>query len=166
MSKTRLRRTDPEKERYWRELVLGQAGSGQSVREYCRRADVRESAFYWWRRELARRSEAGEAARPRPARGRKVARSSAGHGRQPSRESNRRKRASREKPATAMFLGSRSVDNEPSPFVPIHLLSDNGVVHAAAVEIHLGDGRMVRVAPGFDRQTLVEVLGGLEVRSC
>jgi hypothetical protein len=37
---------------------------------------------------------------------------------------------------------------------------------AAGVEIHLGDGRMVRVGPGVDRQTLVEVLRALEVRLC
>ena len=56
MSKTSSRRSDPEKERYWRELVRRQQRSGQSVREYCRGAGVKESAFYWWRRELAGRS--------------------------------------------------------------------------------------------------------------
>jgi hypothetical protein len=50
--------------------------------------------------------------------------------------------------------------------VPIHLLAGNSAVNAAAVEIHLGDGRMVRVGAGIDRQTLVEVLGALGVRSC
>jgi len=34
MSKTRLRRTDPEKEWYWREVVHRQPLSGQSVREW------------------------------------------------------------------------------------------------------------------------------------
>jgi len=46
MSTTRLRRNDPEKERYWRTVVQGQQPSGQSVREYCRQAGVKESAFY------------------------------------------------------------------------------------------------------------------------
>jgi hypothetical protein len=50
--------------------------------------------------------------------------------------------------------------------VPIQLLASNGVVHAAAVEIYLGDGRMVRVGPGVDRQMLVDVLSALEARSC
>jgi hypothetical protein len=36
----------------------------------------------------------------------------------------------------------------------------------AAVEIYLGDGRMVRVASGVDRKTLVEVFAALEARSC
>ena len=72
----------------------------------------------------------------------------------------------RDKPATAPPPGGRSPGGNTSPFVPIHLLAGNGVEHAAAVEIYLGDGRMVRVGPGVDRQTLVEVLRALEGRSC
>lgn len=166
MSKTRLRRTDPEKERYWRAVVQGQGGSGQSVREYCRQAGVKESAFYWWRKELARRSETRKAARSRLARGRKATRSSAAAGSERSGESNRRRKPRRGKPVTATLPGGRSPGNNASPFVPIHLLAGNSAVHAAVVEIHLGDGRMVRVGPGIDRQTLVEVLSALEVRSC
>ncbi|MBU0638462.1 MAG: transposase [Planctomycetes bacterium] len=160
MGKTRLRRTDPEKERYWRGVVRGQGGSGQSVREYCRQVGVKESAFYWWRKELARRSET------RPVRGRKAVRSSVADGSERSGESNRRQKPRRGKPTTATPLGGRSPGNDASPFVPIHLLSGNSMVNAAALEIHLGDGRMVRVGPGVDRQTLVEVLRALEVRSC
>jgi hypothetical protein len=50
--------------------------------------------------------------------------------------------------------------------MPIHLLAGTGVEHAAVVEIYLGDGRMVRVGCGIDRQTLREVLAALEVRPC
>ena len=67
MCETSLRRSDPEKERHWREVVRGQSLSGQSVREYCHDAGVKESAFYWWRKELARRSETRKAARSWPA---------------------------------------------------------------------------------------------------
>lgn len=155
MSKTRLRRTDPEKERYWRGVVQGQRGSGQSVREYCRQAGVKESAFYWWRKELARRTET-----------RKAARSSAADGSEQSGESNRGRRRRQKKPATVTPRGGRSPGGDASPFVPIHLLPGNSVVNATAVEIYLSDGRMVRVGPGIDRQTLVEVLSALEVRPC
>ena len=155
MSTTRLRRSDPEKERYWRGLVQGHGGSGQSVREYCRQAGVKESAFYWWRRELARRSATRKAARPSPA-----------DESRRSGESNRRRKSRRDKPATATTPGRRRPSNDAPPFVPIQLLASNGVVHAAAVEIYLGDGRMVRVGPGVDRQTLVDVLSALEARSC
>jgi hypothetical protein len=46
---------DVIKEQYWREQLAGQPGSGLSVRAYCRRHRLRESAFYFWRKELARR---------------------------------------------------------------------------------------------------------------
>ena len=46
---------DEAKEQFWREQMAGQAGSGLSIRAYCRRHRLRESAFYFWRKELARR---------------------------------------------------------------------------------------------------------------
>ena len=49
---------DQKKEAFWRKVVAGQAGSGLSVRAYCFRHGVKESAFYWWRAELARREAA------------------------------------------------------------------------------------------------------------
>ncbi len=170
MSKTSVRRSNPEKERRWQEVVRGQPRSGQSVREYCRDVGVKESAFYWWRKELARRSETRKAARSRTEGGRKVARSTAANGRRRSRGAAPRGKPHQGKPATAMPLGGTSSGNDASPFVPIHLLAGDvlaeGVASAAAVEIHLGDGRMVRVGAGVDRQTLVDVLCALEVRSC
>jgi transposase-like protein len=143
----RVRKSDPAKERYWRAVVQGYEGSGQSVREYCRQAGVKESAFYWWRRELARRGSGRNAARQRT--------------NSMSRQSGtvaRRKTA-------AQRPGGKS-----PPFLPIRVWADRTAAvpadHAAAVEIHLGDGRMVRVGPGVDRQTFVDVLTALEARSC
>ena len=46
---------DLQKEAAWRRRLRQQAKSGQSVRTWCRKHRVTESAFYWWRRELARR---------------------------------------------------------------------------------------------------------------
>ena len=46
---------DLNKEQFWREAIGGQAGSGRSVRGYCLGRGLRESAFYFWRTELARR---------------------------------------------------------------------------------------------------------------
>jgi len=48
-------RRDLSKESFWRRLVRRQATSGLSARAWCRRHGQREFAFYWWRRELARR---------------------------------------------------------------------------------------------------------------
>lgn len=50
---------DLRKETAWRRRLRQQAKSGQSVRAWCRRQRVTETAFYWWRRELARRDAEG-----------------------------------------------------------------------------------------------------------
>lgn len=160
MSKIRSRRRDVGRERHWQEVIRGQRSSGQSVREYCRQAGVKEASFYWWRRELARRSPAQKRAQPRsragssrnagralagPGRGRRVApkrTQKSGQGRSPSRA---------------------AAHGQPSPFLPIHVLTDST---ASDVEIHLGGGRVVCVRPGFDQQTLRDVLAALEARSC
>lgn len=52
----RRRSRDPKKEAFWRRMIARQPGSGMSVRAWCRKHSVRESSFYWWRRQLARRS--------------------------------------------------------------------------------------------------------------
>jgi hypothetical protein len=46
---------DPKKETFWRRMVQGQAGSGRSVRDWCRKHHLHEAGFYAWRKELARR---------------------------------------------------------------------------------------------------------------
>ncbi len=46
---------DLEKEAAWRHRLEQHARSGQSVRAWCSQHRVTETAFYWWRRELARR---------------------------------------------------------------------------------------------------------------
>ena len=44
-----------KKQSRWRRIVRGQADSGLSVRAYCAQQRVKESAYYWWRAQLARR---------------------------------------------------------------------------------------------------------------
>jgi len=61
------KRSDVEKERYWAKVVGEAARSGLSIREYCRRHDVKESQFYWWQRKLKDRHQAN---RSRPHGGR------------------------------------------------------------------------------------------------
>ena len=51
---------DLAKERRWRRLLEQQRSGGLSVRAFCRRHDVAEHSFYWWRRELAARPPAAE----------------------------------------------------------------------------------------------------------
>lgn len=63
----RLTNRDPEKEAHWRGLIHDQPGSGLSIRAWCARRRVRESSYFWWRRELARRD--GDARTPASRRG-------------------------------------------------------------------------------------------------
>jgi transposase-like protein len=55
----RTGRRNGEKERFWRGVVEGHAGSGLSVRRYCVEHSVTEPSFFAWRRELARRDAGG-----------------------------------------------------------------------------------------------------------
>ncbi|HMP06195.1 MAG TPA: hypothetical protein PJ982_07600, partial [Lacipirellulaceae bacterium] len=61
------RERDAAKERRWRDLMERHAASGLSVREFCRRESLIESAFYAWRRTIGERDEASHARRRAPA---------------------------------------------------------------------------------------------------
>ena len=52
---------DRKKEVFWRRMMGAQPRSGLSVRAWCREHALRESSFYWWRRQLALRDEAPRA---------------------------------------------------------------------------------------------------------
>lgn len=54
-----------EREAYWRDVVARFRTSGLSVRAFCRREKLQESAFYFWRRTLADR-DGKLATKPRP----------------------------------------------------------------------------------------------------
>lgn len=51
----RTRRVDLGKERRWRRVMARWRRSGMTARAFCLAQQFKESAFYWWRRELARR---------------------------------------------------------------------------------------------------------------
>ena len=46
---------DPKKESFWREHLSHQTRSGLTVRAFCEREALKETAFYFWRREIRRR---------------------------------------------------------------------------------------------------------------
>jgi len=135
---------------------------------------VTDAAFFL----LAATQKAGAATRKpsRPTGGRKSARLSTGRrparpaaskptqGRGQGRSAKRAGQLDRSRSASRPAAGrgdgrrGRSRGGEASSFVPIHVLSDGP---AAGMEIHLGGGRMICVRPGFDRQTLLDVLAAL-----
>jgi transposase len=53
MAKSKSR--DRRRETRWRQIIREHGRSGLSVREFCRKGKLRETAFYFWRRELQRR---------------------------------------------------------------------------------------------------------------
>ena len=55
---------DPGREQYWRVTMARWRASGLSIRAFCRRQSLTESAFHFWRRELRLREPA--AAGPTP----------------------------------------------------------------------------------------------------
>ena len=46
---------DLKRERTWRRHIAAQPASGQTIRAYCETHRLRETSFYFWRSEIARR---------------------------------------------------------------------------------------------------------------
>ena len=138
----RRRGGDTAKRRRWRELVKRWQGSGQTVREFCRGAEVKESAFYWWRRRLARRGvRRGE-------------------------ERHVQASAPRSEAAEVRTSPRGSLRAGAARFLPVQVVMDQAGNPGSGVEIHWANGRRVRLQRGFDRQTLVDALTVLEARPC
>jgi hypothetical protein len=51
-------------------------------------------------------------------------------------------------------------------FLSVQVAAESKVGDLVGVEILLGKGRAIRVRPGFDRQTLADVLAVLEASPC
>jgi hypothetical protein len=145
--KKRVRQGGSERQTYWEEAMRRWRESGQSVRAFCRNEGVRESAFYFWRRELAQRCHRTEAA----------------NGSRP--------------PVSSLTTASHSSERASSryssvpSFLPVRVVEDVAAeaghpLAGGGVEIILAHGCTVHVRSGFDRQTLADVLAVLEVRPC
>jgi len=58
-------RGDPGRETSWRDTLKQFAAGGQSVRQFCAARRLKETAFYFWRREIQRRDGQAPARRQR-----------------------------------------------------------------------------------------------------
>jgi hypothetical protein len=59
---------DLNRERMWRRHIAEQRGSGQTIRAYCESHRLRETSFYFWRSEIAKRDrEAAAGSKAAPA---------------------------------------------------------------------------------------------------
>ena len=155
---------DLEKESLWRRRLETHAGSGQSVRGWCRDYGVTETAFYWWRRELARRDAEGRS-------------STGSDSKQPSSAGRGTvRKSSFRRVAKQSDVDSADMTKARSSFVPIRVVEDSagGPDHPATadhdgggrIEIVLTDGRCVRITGPVDGQSLAAVLDVLERRAC
>jgi hypothetical protein len=55
---------DPARERFWRDALRRQKGSGLTVRAFCAREQLAETAFHAWRRIVRERDAERRPARP------------------------------------------------------------------------------------------------------
>jgi transposase-like protein len=150
--KKRIRHGDPQRRSYWEEVMRRWREGGQAVRAFCRAEELRESAFYFWRRKLARGGRRSGKRVPAAVDGLQF----------------------RSRPATPTSRSSQRLSprHGATPlFLPVHVVGPASRCHGtdeadSGVELILGQGRTVRVQAGFDRQTLAAVLAVLEVRPC
>jgi transposase-like protein len=61
---TRGKPRDPSKERLWRQHLARWQASQLSIRAYCRREELSEAAFHFWRRTLQQRDRRAAATAP------------------------------------------------------------------------------------------------------
>jgi len=139
---------DVARERRWRDVLRRFARSGLEVRAFCRREMLAESAFYFWRREIAHRNAempkpSGPARRARP----------------------RMTRPRMTMPRTTLrpqALPRRSqsrLARQPS-FLPVHLT--DAAARETSITLELAGGRLLRLPEMIPAQRLAEIVAALE----
>jgi len=151
---------DPRRETHWRRVVRRQQRSGLTIREFCRKSKLPDSAFYFWRRELERRQ--AEVRQAEHVSGGSAGRSAAKPAASAKPEEQRRRRN----------RAAQAADSATGPaFVPVRVAESpvGPVTHdaparpAGRVEIELSGGRRVHVIAPVDRAALADVLAVLSL---
>ena len=129
---------DLKRERFWRAALRRRQRSGLTVREFCRGEQLSETAYHFWRREIARRDR-----EPRP------------------RSKHTRIKAS----ASRTTSGKRTAISPPL-FQELAIVSGQSPGANRGLEVVLPDGCRLRVPAEVDRALLADVLSVLESRRC
>jgi len=140
---------DPQLERFWRTTLAKWIKSGLNIRDYCRRHHLGESAFYFWRREIAARDQGLTARTFRPSQ--PASSGAAGH------------RSSTPTPAARTVSATTRRVTKPPPrpsFVALRVVADT------PLEVVLRTGHVLRVPPGYDANHLHAVVAALEAQPC
>jgi hypothetical protein len=130
---------DPRREESWRATLQRRQESGLTVREFCRRQQLSEAAYYFWQREIGRRDRKPRLPPRRERPKASVARTKAGR-----------------RPMTPLPL-----------FQELAVVDGRWRSGTDGwLEIVLPDGCRVRVPAEVDRGLLADVLSVLEARRC
>lgn len=138
MSKNRRRR-DGSKEQFWRKAISKRQRSGLTIRAYCQREGLAESAYHFWRGEWVKRDRERNPSVLRRRQGPKAA----GEG---------------QLLATFAAVTVDGIGHEVAGLSPVESLM--------AIEIVLGENVRVRVGRGVDGPLLDQVLRIVERRVC
>lgn len=130
------KRRDKSKEAYWQQKFDEHRQSGLSIRAFCHKHGLTETAFYFWRRELTRR--------------------------QVERPSKPRRRRALFVPIRVApgFVPKESGLRRGETEAP------SRHVGSGEIAIALGDGRRIHLTPPVDKQTLGDILAVMEARAC
>lgn len=139
------RRRDLGKERAWREFVRQQAGSGLSVRAFCRREGRSEASFYFWQRTIRQRDG--------------------------QRAESRRLESFRAKPTkpprSTSSSGQRPI--QPPAFVPAVMTRGQPITsrqsREASIVIELAGGRTLRLPEEIAASRLADLVVALEAKA-
>ena len=143
---------DKHLEARWRRIIGEHGGSGLTIRAFCRKSKLAESAFYFWRSELQRRdNERCEPQRRRLQR----------HQAERKQHSQQSKRSAQAPTASPAFVEVRLAASRAE-----RVEGHSGTCAGGRIEIELSGSRRVHVSPPVDRQTLADVLSVLDGRSC
>jgi transposase-like protein len=145
-----------EAREYWNEAVRLWAASGLSVREFCGREGLAEHSFYFWRRRLQSENPATDADEESVVTGEGNLIAEA---RPRRRKSERVTDLDREEASAVKFLPVHVLGKDVATVRP---KSTEAAATSSPIEVVLGGDRVLRVWPGFDRPTLLGVLGVLE----
>lgn len=129
-------RRDAAKEAFWRDVLGRQAASGLSVRAFCVRESLKESAFHFWRRTIIQRSDTG------------IPESAASVG-----GTDIRQRAKNREGAVPTFVPARLTD-----VLPARDSSDD----TTDITIELAGGRLLRLPQSISTARLAELVLALE----
>ena len=135
----------PVKERFWRDMLARFEADGCTAREFCRRHRLTESAFQFWRRELARRDAQDAANSPNAHR-------PASADAQESRALPNFNSSANDKASIPLF---QAVVIRPAK-------RRDGDASRTPIDLRLRGGHVLRIRAGFDAGTLRQLLQMLD----